>query len=77
MVEESSNMEVVILGVDGDEESERVEGNSCKDDDEGESEVDLSVDSDAIDSDVEWRILEESCDIEVVAVVLYGDKDNG
>ena len=54
-----------------------MEGISCKVDDEAESEGDLSGDTDAIDSDVELRILEESCDIEVVAVVLYGDEDNG
>ena len=50
-----------------------MENNSYKDDDERGSEVDLSGDSDAIDSDVEWRMVEESGDIEVVGLVADGD----
>ena len=53
-----------------------MEDNSYKDDDEGGSEVDLSRDSDASDSDVEWRMVEESGDIEVVALVADGDDNN-
>ena len=52
-----------------------MEDNSYKDDDEGGSEVDLSGDTDTIDIDDDWRMVEESCDIEVVALVADGDVD--
>ena len=53
-----------------------MEDNSYKDDEDGKSEVDLSGDSDAIDIDDEWGMVEESGDIEVAALIADGDVDN-
>ena len=53
-----------------------MEDNSYKYDDEGGSEVDLSGDSDASDSAVEWRMVDNSGDIEVVSLVADRDEDN-
>ena len=53
-----------------------MEETSYKDDDEGGGEVDLSGDTDTIDSDDDWRMVEESGDIELVALVADGNEDN-
>ena len=53
-----------------------MEENSYKDDDEGGSEVDLSGDTDTIDIDDDWRMVEESGDIEVLGLVIDGDEVN-
>ena len=53
-----------------------MEDKSYKDDDEGGSEVDLSGDTDGMDSDDERRMVEESGDREVVALVADRDEDN-
>ena len=53
-----------------------MEDNSYKDDEERNSKVDLSGDSDAIDIDDEWRMVEESGDIEVAVLIADGDEDN-
>ena len=50
--------------------------NSYKDDDEGGCEIDLSGDTDATDSDDEWRMVEVSGDIELVTLVADRDEDN-
>ena len=52
-----------------------MEDKSYKDDDEGRSEVDLSGDSDAIDIDVEWIMVEASGDRELVALIADVDDD--
>ena len=76
MVEDFGDIDLVALVADGDEDNGWAEDKSYKDDDEEGSEVDLSGDADAIDSDDDWRIVEESGDIEVVGLVGDGDEDN-
>ena len=77
MVEDFGDIDLVALVADGDEDNGWAEDKSYKDDDEEGSEVDLSGDADAIDSDDDWRKVEDSGDIDLVALVADGYEDNG
>ena len=75
MIDEWCDGESVVVVVDGDDDNDWLEDKSNDDDDKG-TEVDTSGDTESIDTDVSWRMLEESCDEETVVVDADENEDN-
>ena len=76
MLDESCDAETVVLFADWDDDNDWLEDKSNDDDDDRWNEVDRSGGTDSIDDDVGWRMLDESCEAEIVVVVADGDDNN-
>ena len=68
MLEEICTVESVEKAPDEDEDTDWLEDKSNDDDNDRGSEVDRSVDTDSIDTDVDWKMLKRSCDVETGVV---------
>ena len=77
MLDEACNVEIVVVVADGYDDNDWLE-DKPNDDDGGDrgTEVDTSGDTESIDTDVSWRMLEESCDEETVVLDADEDDDN-
>ena len=75
MLDKLRDWETVVVVADGDDDNDWLEDNSNDDDDRG-PEIDTSGDTESIDTDVSWRILEEYCDEETVVLDADEDDDN-
>ena len=75
MLDESWAVETVVVVADEDDDNDWLENKSNEEDDTG-TEVDTSGDTESIDTDVSWRMLEESCTEETVILDADEDEEN-
>jgi len=75
MLDESWDVETVVVVADEDDDNDWPGDKSNEDDDTG-TEVDTSGDTESNDTDVSWRMLEESCNEETVILDADEDEEN-